>query len=351
MESSRPPTEAAETFRRREIALRRLPAAFEEMEEPPPFAHVWGTIPPGPYVGIVGRRAATKQGVESAQRLARELAERGVTVVSGGALGIDTAAHRGALEAGGRTLVLAPVWFERAYPVENQPLFREILEKGGGYLSLAAEYDRAFNPGFFRRNEALAALSQIVVVGECRHRSGAQNTVKHARRLERPLFVLPSLYGNPGGVGSNALLARGARPASNARELVELLRSFGTYDNPEFWSHLDDEPHAPDAAPPERVVSSKSKAAPRRALRRRAGEAAQQGAGPPTDSTGPAAELRALLVQALRRGATTLDDVLEKTGISPKEAQHELLLLTLQGHVSEDERGLLRYHPRPHVRS
>ncbi|HSC89699.1 MAG TPA: DNA-processing protein DprA, partial [Polyangiaceae bacterium] len=148
------------------FCFERWPFSLRELREPGTHAYLWGEFPPGPYVAIVGSREASEVGNAAARRLARELAAEGVTIVSGGAVGIDASAHRGALDAGGRTLVVGPVWLDRAYPEENRPLFAEILKRGGAYCCVTGEETKAHYPSFFRRNEALVALCQLLIVGE-----------------------------------------------------------------------------------------------------------------------------------------------------------------------------------------
>lgn len=261
------------------------------MHQPPLRVFLWGELPEGPTVAIVGTRTPSPGGAEAARKLARELAERGIVVVSGGALGIDSEAHQGALEAGGKTIVFAPAWLPRAYPKENEQLFLRVLEAGGGYVCLAQEKTTARPAQFFRRNEALVAYSRFVVVGECGYKSGTQNTVKHARRLKRPLGVLPSRFGEEGGIGSNALMNEGAEAVLSTDWL---LRRLG-------WART-----RPSRDRPQDPVT-----------------------------------------MALLLGARTVDEVCETTGLEAPLVQHRILLLTLEGRVAEDERGLLRYDPGP----
>lgn len=318
------------------IEREKWPVALQEIGDPARRAYLWGSLPPGPYVAIVGRRQPTPEATACAHRLAGELAKEGVTIVSGGALGIDTAAHRGALDVSGRTLVMAPVWLHKAYPTHNQQLFRDIVEGQGGYWTSAEPDVAPLNPAFFRRNEALAAIAQIVVVGEFAFRSGARNTVAHAARLGRPVFVLPSLYGNGGGAGSNALLDSGARPVLSSKDILRHLEQAGVYQNVAWWttrSSRQERPAGPSPGGKRRPID-----APRPG--RRAGDATPA----PLPPSSP-------VLVAVASGATTVDEICRATGLSAAVVQHRILLHTLRGEVSEDDRGLLRYHPAPHVRT
>ncbi len=284
------------------------------MPSPCEQGQLWGAFPPGPYVSIVGQRKPSSVGIRCAERVACELAEQGVTIVSGGAVGIDAAAHRGALRASGKTLVMAPVWLEHATPEVNRPLFDQILHRGGGYFSLADQGAKPFDTKlYFLRNEAMAALCQVLIVGEHGYRSGARNTVKHAEELRRCTFVLPSIYGNSGGVGSNSLLDRGARVLLNVKDVLKVLALGATYDNPSWWGRkepVDD----PDELPP----------------------------GPKKTKQAARDPVQFQVLEAVLEGKTNVDVICDRTQLSASVVQYQLLLLTLAGEVREDERGLLR---------
>jgi DNA processing protein len=141
-------------------------------------------------VSIVGTRAATPYGEHVAAALAAGLAENGWSVVSGGALGIDGRAHRGALAAGGTTIAVLPSGVDEPYPRSHQRLFEDIAASG----LLVSEWPPGrtpTRPGFLVRNRVIAALSRGTVVVEAALRSGALNTARHARDLGRPLMAVP----------------------------------------------------------------------------------------------------------------------------------------------------------------
>jgi DNA processing protein len=160
-------------------------------------------------------------------QLAQCFASAGVCVVSGGALGIDTQAHQGALTAGGRTLVVAPSSFDRPYPQENTALYAQIVAGGGGYLSAFSHDVPARNPHFFSRNSLLVALCHAVVLVEASFRSGARNAALWARKLRRPLFVVPAPPWNPRGLGCIVELKLGALPLYSYRDVLECLADRG----------------------------------------------------------------------------------------------------------------------------
>lgn len=204
-----------------------LPAALTELPSPPTELFLNGALPTGPSVAIVGTRRPTLEAALYAFQLAQCLAAAGVCVVSGGALGIDTQAHQGALTAGGRTLVVAPSSFDRPYPLENTSLYEQIIAKGGGFLSAFEQDVPARNPHFFTRNSHLVALCHAVVLVEAPFRSGARNAALWARKLRRPLFVVPAPPWNPRGLGCIVELKLGALPLYSYRDVLECLAERG----------------------------------------------------------------------------------------------------------------------------
>lgn len=158
----------------------------------PPLEEIWieGKLEAPFYVGIVGARAATDAAKSFARELAAYVCEAGACVVSGGALGIDGAAHEGALEAGGHTIAVLPTGHERVFPEEHERLFERIAEGGGGLVWPFEPTCKAARASFFARNRVLAALCHVLVVVQARSRSGALNAAKHARLLERPVWTV-----------------------------------------------------------------------------------------------------------------------------------------------------------------
>lgn len=155
-------------------------------------------------VAIVGARAATGEDLGKARELAHEVAARGGVVVSGGALGVDSAAHRGALEAGGATVVVLGTGIDVLYPQRNAPLFQAIADRGGAVVS---SFERELGPrqwSFVERNATIAALVDVVVVIGASARSGSLHTAAAARRLGRKLAAVP------GTAGCDRLIAGGA---------------------------------------------------------------------------------------------------------------------------------------------
>jgi DNA processing protein len=162
----------------------------------------FGTSPRA--VAIVGARAASGVGMARAHALGRHFAERGVHVVSGGALGIDGAAHRGALAGGGTTTVVLGCGIDVAYPARHATMFDAVLAGGGALVSLLPPGVQPRQHTFLERNPVIAALGTIVIVVEADVRSGSLSTAKAARELGRIVCAWP------GSPGCESLLAGGA---------------------------------------------------------------------------------------------------------------------------------------------
>lgn len=182
-----------------------------------------GAWPPIDGVAIVGTRDASSEALAFTKRLAAAVVRAGWSVWSGGALGVDAAAHEGALEAGGVTIVVTPSGLDETYPPENVALFDRVLEGGGALVSAFADDARPTLGSFYLRNAVLAALSFATVVVQAPEKSGARNTAKCARALVRPLFVVPHAPWDPRGRGCAIEIARGAAPIVDEASLVKEL--------------------------------------------------------------------------------------------------------------------------------
>ena len=313
------------------------------MRSPPDSAYLWGVLPQGPWVSLIGTRRPSQEGERTAFEVARQLAQLGVCVVSGGAVGVDAAAHRGALEAGGATLVVAPSWLRTAYPLQNRDLFFQVLDQGGGYLTVARPSQPLFNAAFFQRNEALVALSDAVILGDCPVRSGARNAMQHARRMEKPRFCLPGQFGAAtslgGWVEANEL---GATPLVHLKPLVDMLRG---QSNAGWSERFVDYLVAADSGirKQKRRKTREPSLHACGASRLRSPALSEQSAPTDLPTFEGCAELQCV-AQAVYSGCVTPDSIAERTGLEIAVVQHQILLLTLQGLVFEDETGILRYH-------
>lgn len=175
-------------------------------------------------VAIVGSRKCTKYGENIAYELAFEVAKRGGVVISGLAFGIDAAAHRGAVDAGGKTIAVLGTSIDKIYPVANLGLAEKIIENDGCIMS---EYGRGadFFPktSFLERNRLISGLSDVVVVVEAAFKSGALNTASHALEQGRDLFVVPGDIDKPMSKGCNRLIKQGAEPYTEVNDVLDLL--------------------------------------------------------------------------------------------------------------------------------
>jgi len=185
--------------------LLRLPPALV-----PERLTVAGALPEGCGVAIVGTRSPDPGGVLLARRLAAECAARGAWVVSGGAAGIDRAAHEACAESGGRTLVVLPGGIDRPHPCAFEGFFAAIVEEHGGCLVTDQPPAQApFPSAFLHRNRLIAALSSCVVVVQARVRSGALSTAAWAARCGVPVWAAAGSPLNPLHGGTNRLVAEG----------------------------------------------------------------------------------------------------------------------------------------------
>jgi DNA processing protein len=179
--------------------------------------HLRGRLAQGPAVAIVGARAATTRGMHRAHALARHLTERGVHVVSGGALGIDGAAHRGALAAGGATTVVLGTGIDVMYPARHAALFRDALAAGGALVSMFPPGTEPRKSTFPQRNRLIAALADVVIVVEADARSGSLSTARAGRELGRMVAAWP------GSRGCDRLLATGAAVVEDEADALAAL--------------------------------------------------------------------------------------------------------------------------------
>lgn len=309
----------------RPLALsgRMLPLALQDLPRPPELAYLWGKLPPGPRIGLVGRRQPSAAGFRIAFETARRLAALGMTIVSGGAWGIDRAAHLGALRSRGRTLVVAPLRLEEAYPKQNRTLFAAVLARGGAYLSVAELGAIPFGATFARRNELLVALCDVVLFGEMGVPSGASMAGRFAREQDRPRLVLPWRLDAPDTRGTQVELDRGAGGYFRPSQIVRLLEG-RTFDNPLYW---------------ERSAAVLAAEPPRRSRHSKKGRDAQ---GQPSAPAPAASPERDPVLAAISSGGSTIDAIVARTGLAAAAVQHRVLLLTLEGAVRRDGAGLLR---------
>src|SRR3989338_6828294 len=200
------------------------PKALREIHDPPLALYIRGSMPSEEVaIAVVGSRHASRYGLQRAERLAYDLALRGATIVSGLARGIDGAAHRGALKAGGRTIAVLGNGLSIVYPPEHEQLAQQICEQG----ALVSEYPMTMEPlaqNFPRRNRIISGLSLGVVVVEAAARSGALITAGCALEQGREVFAVPGPITTPTSQGTHRLLKDGAKLVTSVEDILEELR-------------------------------------------------------------------------------------------------------------------------------
>ena len=204
---------------------RDYPPWLRRVHAPPPVLWVRGSLREGEgerAVAVVGARAATGLGLAFARSLARDLAAAGLSVVSGLARGIDTFAHRGALDAQGRTVAVLGSGLDRLYPAENAPLARAI-EKDGAVVSEFPLGTGPWKQNFPRRNRVIAGWGSAVVVVEAGARSGALSTARAALDEGREVMAVPGHPSQPTAEGTNGLLRDGAALVRGAGDVLSEL--------------------------------------------------------------------------------------------------------------------------------
>jgi DNA processing protein len=293
------------------IALRRLASSDEEYpaqlrEVPSAPAALWCigriTADDALAVAVVGSRRATPYGIEIAERLSGDLAARGITVVSGLARGIDAAAHRGALAAGGRTIAVLGSGVDVIYPPEHRGFAQRIAERGA-VVSQFAPGTAPLPHRFPERNRVIAGLALGVVVVEATERSGALITAGFAAELGRDVMAVPGRVTSPESSGAHRLIQDGAALVTRWQDVVAQL--------PARWRDC-----VRTDAP---------------AVSRPADGLDRGGAPAPMPADGDAHRI----LSALGDEPATIDDVIEKSGIGSGRAAALLLELELAGRVRQ----------------
>ena len=201
------------------------PRALLEIPDPPPLIYVRGN--PGwlsrPALAVVGSRNSTAQGRENAEQFARSLSEAGFTIISGLALGIDTAAHLGGLDGAGSTVAVVGTGADLIYPGRNQQLASRIVEQG----ALISEFPLGTPPvpgNFPRRNRLISGLSRGILVVEAALSSGSLITAKFAAEQGRDVLAIPGSIHSPLSRGCHALIKQGAKLVESAQDVLDEIR-------------------------------------------------------------------------------------------------------------------------------
>jgi DNA processing protein len=270
------------------------PASLLDTADPPLILYAQGRVEllQAPSVAVVGSRNPTPQGSDNARAFARHLSQSGLTVISGLALGIDGAAHEGALDGPGSTVAVMGTGADRIYPARHRALAHRIAERG----LLLTEFDLGMPPlpdNFPRRNRIIAGLARGTLVVEAALPSGSLSTAHAAVESGREVFAIPGSIHSPQSRGCHALIKQGAKLVESAEDILVELRWGGS-------------------------------AAPRAATR---------------DDT-PSGE--SALLEALGHEPTTFDALSARTGLGAAELNAQLLDLELEGRVARLPGGLFQ---------
>lgn len=207
----------------------RYPEAFERVRNPPRCLFVIGSLDAlQEGIAIVGARKATPYGRACAKRFADRAARNGIVVISGGARGCDSEAHKAALAAGGKTVAFLGGGCDRPYPAENNTLFERIVSQGGALVS-EQPWDMHPRPYMFReRNRLIAALARVTLIVEAGLPSGTLSTADDAVCANRDVCVVPGAITAPSSHGANWLLSQGALPIIDDKTFDSMImQSFG----------------------------------------------------------------------------------------------------------------------------
>jgi DNA processing protein len=207
---------------------KRYPPALRAIYDPPPVLYVKGTLTRADNLAmaIVGSRRCSHYGTEQANRFSHLLASAGFTIVSGLARGIDSAAHRGALAAQGRTIAVQGCGLSNIFPPENKKLFEQITENGAVVSELPLTYE-PLAENFPGRNRIIAGLSMGVLVVEATYRSGALISAQAAMDNNREVMAVPGRIDSPCSLGCHKLLKQGARLIDSIDEIMDALGYVG----------------------------------------------------------------------------------------------------------------------------
>jgi DNA processing protein len=214
-------------FKQFKYSDKGYPSKLRQLAQPPKKVYAtpaFTELLNGPCVAIVGSRKVTNYGRAVTDKLARELAASGITIISGLALGVDSIAHSGAVEVGGQTIAVLPTAFNHIYPAAHRGLARQIANSHGALIS---EYDDDSFVGkinFIARNRIIAALADAVIITEAAQKSGSLHTARFALELGREVMAVPGNITSPMSEGCNNLIKQGAIPITSTEDVMFALK-------------------------------------------------------------------------------------------------------------------------------
>lgn len=203
------------------------PKKLHNLSTPPEQLFVMGNnvkeLVSRPCVAIVGSRKVSAYGKTATYTLAGELARAGVVIISGLAIGVDTLAHRAALDAGGLTVAVLACGAGHIYPSSNKLLARQIIEQGGAIVTEYPAGANVYQSNFLARNRIVSGLGDAVLITEAAERSGTLSTARFALEQGKELLAVPGNINSPTSVGTNNLIKSGATPVTNAQDILHIL--------------------------------------------------------------------------------------------------------------------------------
>lgn len=208
---------------------RLYPDAFREIPDSPKKLFVIGnpnSLEEG--IAVVGARKATPYGLSCTEHFASLAAKQGITIISGGAYGCDSAAHKAAIKQGGKTVVFLGGGCNYIYPPNNKKLYQEIIDKGGAVVSENGWNYKPMRHTFLKRNRLIAGLAKATLITEASVPSGTFSTADFALKYNKDVLAIPGAITNPGSAGCNKLIAQGAYPVFNDESFYDYL--FDVYD-------------------------------------------------------------------------------------------------------------------------
>jgi DNA processing protein len=206
------------------LADSEYPEVLRTIPSPPKELYYLGAAPSEwlkrPRVAVVGSRGMTPYGRAVTEQLAGQLAERGITIVSGLALGIDAAAHEAALKHPGMHLAVLAGGLDEIYPASNTRLAQRLLEQGGAVISEYPVGTPSFKQNFIARNRIVAGLANALLIVEATDKSGTLHTARFALEQNRDVLVVPGNITSPNSVGCNQLIKTGATPVTSVDDIL-----------------------------------------------------------------------------------------------------------------------------------
>lgn len=216
------------------------PKVLREIRRAPPLLYVWGdpSVLSLPQIAVVGSRSPTPGGRDNAHQFSRELASQGITITSGLALGVDIAAHTGALSVGGRTIAVLGTGIDQIYPQRHAQTAQEIVANKGAVVT---EFPLGSPPtpaNFPQRNRIISGMSFGVLVIEAAIKSGSLITARYALQQNREVFAIPGSIHNPLSRGCHSLIKDGAKLVESAKDVIDEIQGFLSLK----WQELDKDP-------------------------------------------------------------------------------------------------------------